>query len=217
MQRQIGTVYGVALNYRGILEELGQQMDQPPYKAPPRAPVLYIKTANTFRSAGEGVPLTADLAEVSIGAALGVVISKTATRVSEHEALDYVQGFVVVNDISVPHDSFYRPAVRHKCRDGFCSIGSLTPRSALNNPDALAVRVYVNDALMQENTTANLVRPIARLIADVTEFMTLSAGDVLLTGTPEKPPRVRVGDRVRIEIDQLGKLENVIVAEGGAA
>lgn len=133
------------------------------------------------------------------------------------EALDYVDGYAVVNDVSVPHDSFYRPAVRHKCRDGFCPIGPLTPRAAVGNPDALAVRVYVNDVLMQENTTANLVRPIAQLLADVTEFMTLSPGDVLLAGTPEKPPRARVGDRVRIEIDQLGKLENNIVAEGGAA
>jgi 5-oxopent-3-ene-1,2,5-tricarboxylate decarboxylase/2-hydroxyhepta-2,4-diene-1,7-dioate isomerase len=82
------------------------------------------------------------------------------------------------------------------------------------NPDALAVRVFVDGALRQENTTANLIRSTARLLADVTEFMTLSAGDVLLTGVPENAPLARAGQRVAIEIEGVGRLENPLVAEG---
>jgi 5-oxopent-3-ene-1,2,5-tricarboxylate decarboxylase/2-hydroxyhepta-2,4-diene-1,7-dioate isomerase len=213
MRAQTCTVFGALLNYKGALAALGDQVTQAPYKAPPQAPVLYIKTANTFSADGAAIPLSADVKEVQIGAALGIVIGKTATRVSTDKALDYVAGYVVVNDVSVPHDSFYRPAVRYKCRDGFCPIGEIVARDAVTNPDALRVCVYINDKLVQENTTANLVRPVARLIADVTDFMTLSPGDVLLVGTPENPPLARNGDQVVIEIEQVGRLSNTVGTE----
>jgi 5-oxopent-3-ene-1,2,5-tricarboxylate decarboxylase/2-hydroxyhepta-2,4-diene-1,7-dioate isomerase len=132
-------------------------------------------------------------------------------------ALDYVAGYVVVNDVSVPHESFYRPSIRLKCRDGFCPISAtLVESERVPNPDALAVRVFVDDVLRQQNTTANLIRSTARLIADITEFMTLSAGDVLLTGVPENAPLARAGQRVAIEIEGVGRLENPLVAEGQA-
>ena len=132
-----------------------------------------------------------------------------------------MQGYTVLNDVALHHASVYRPPIRQRCRDGFCPIGPwVIDRVAVPAPDRLALRVFVNGALRAENTTANLVRPIARLIADVTDFMTLSAGDVLHVGTPEQAPLARVGDRVSIEIDGVGWLENPVVAEadaGGAA
>lgn len=213
METQSRTVYGAALNYKGALAALADQVNQAPYKAPPQAPILYIKTANTFSADGAAIALPADVKEVQIGAALGIVIGKTACRVPAGQALDYVAGYTVVNDVSVPHASFYRPAVRHKCRDGFCPIGATVPRDAVRNPDALAVRVYINDKLVQQNTTANLIRPVAQLIADVTDFMTLSPGDILLVGTPENPPVAKAGDRVVIEIEQVGGLQNAVTAE----
>jgi 5-oxopent-3-ene-1,2,5-tricarboxylate decarboxylase/2-hydroxyhepta-2,4-diene-1,7-dioate isomerase len=122
-----------------------------------------------------------------------------------------------VNDVSVPHGSFYRPSIRFKCRDGFCPIGTaVVDRARVSNPDALRVRVFVEGVLRQENTTANLIRPTARLIADVTEFMTLAEGDMLLTGVPENAPLARAGQRVAIEIEGVGRLENPLVAEGRA-
>ncbi|HSO59079.1 MAG TPA: fumarylacetoacetate hydrolase family protein, partial [Paenisporosarcina sp.] len=114
----------------------------------------------------------------------------------------------------VPHDSIYRPAVQHKSRDGFCPIGPwIIDRHTVDNPDDLTIRVYINDELRQENSTRNLIRPVARLLADVTEFMTLSPGDVLLVGVPEEAPQATLGDKVRIEIAGIGTLENVIVEE----
>lgn len=209
-----GTVYGVLLNYRGALAALGDAVNQPPYKAPPKAPILYIKPANTWIGDGAPIPVPRDVAALQIGAALGVVIGRTACRVRAAEALDHVAGYTIVNDLSVPHDSYYRPSIRFKCRDGFCPIG---PRvvERVTDPDALAVRVFVDGALRQQNTTAHLIRPTAQLIADVTEFMTLSAGDVLLTGVPENAPLARAGERVAIEIEGVGRLENPLVAEGG--
>jgi 5-oxopent-3-ene-1,2,5-tricarboxylate decarboxylase/2-hydroxyhepta-2,4-diene-1,7-dioate isomerase len=212
-----GTVYGVLLNYRGALAALGDTVNEPPYKAPPKAPVLYIKPANTWIGDGAPIPVPGDAEALQMGAALGVVIGRTACRVPAESALDYVAGYTVVNDVSVAHESFYRPSIRFKCRDGFCPIGTaVVDRARVSNPDALRVRVFVEGVLRQENTTANLIRPTARLIADVTEFMTLAEGDMLLTGVPENAPLARAGQRVAIEIEGVGRLENPLVAEGRA-
>jgi 5-oxopent-3-ene-1,2,5-tricarboxylate decarboxylase/2-hydroxyhepta-2,4-diene-1,7-dioate isomerase len=211
------TVYGVLLNYKGALAALGDTVNEPPYKAPPKAPVLYIKPANTWIGDGAPIPVPGDVEALQMGAALGVVIGRTACRVPAESALDYVAGYTVVNDVSVPHGSFYRPSIRFKCRDGFCPIGTaVVDRARVSNPDALRVRVFVEGVLRQENTTANLIRPTARLIADVTEFMTLAEGDMLLTGVPENAPLARAGQRVAIEIEGVGRLENPLVAEGRA-
>lgn len=209
-----GTIYGALLNYKGAFAALGDAMYEAPYKGEPKAPVLYIKPANTVIGYGMPIPLPADVPELEIGAALGVVIGRTATRVNEAEALAYIAGYTVVNDVSIPHDSVYRPAVSQKCRDGFCPVGPwILERDAVADPDSLAVRVFINGELKQENTTANLIRNVARLIADITEFMTLNSGDVLLVGVPEGVPLAKAGDRVRIEINGVGSLENTIVQE----
>ncbi|WP_026677604.1 fumarylacetoacetate hydrolase family protein [Fictibacillus gelatini] len=217
-----GTVYGVLLNYKGALHTLGDAVNQPPYKEPPKAPILYIKPVNTYSGNGMPIPLPEGVEELEMGAALGVVIGKPATRVSTSQALEYVAGYTIVNDVSIPHDSVYRPAVNQKARDGFCPIGPwVIERDAVANPDQLRVRVFINDEMKQENTTANLIRSVSRLIVDVTDFMTLNKGDVLLVGVPEKAPLAKAGDRVRVEIDELGCLENTIVPEseltGGVA
>lgn len=209
-----GTIFGTALNYKGALEQLGDAVNEKPYNAPPIAPILYIKPANTFNRHGGAIPMPEGMNELEVGACLGLVVGKQATNVAEAEALDYIAGYTVVNDVSVPHASIYRPAVQHKSRDGFCPVGPwIVDQAAVANPNNLAIKVFINDELRQENTTANLIRPISKLFADVTAFMTLSAGDVLLVGIPEQAPRAQVGDSVRIEIEGVGTLENKVVQE----
>ena len=209
-----GTVIGTLLNYRGELEALGDAVHKPPHLLPPRAPVLYIKPANTWIAHGAPIPIPANLDAIAVGAALGIVIGRAATRVASARALEYVMGFTVVNDVHTPNPNLLQLAVRDRWRDGFCPIGPwVVERAAIANPDALAVRVRINGVERAVGTTANLVRSIATLIADVSEFMTLSAGDVLLAGVPEAAPTAMVGDRVRIEIDGIGALENELVGE----
>lgn len=141
-------------------------------------------------------------------------MGKQATRVKEEEALDYVQGYTVVNDVSIFHDSFYRPAVKYLARDGFCPIAmDMVERKLVGNPDNLPIRLWINGQLRQENNTSNLIRPVSRLIADVSQFMTLFPGDILLVGVPEGAPKAFVNDRVHIEIDGVGYLENIILPE----
>jgi len=209
--RLTGAVYGILLNHRSALNELGGKAALPPYDAPPRAPVLYIKPRNTLAASGDTVEIPAGMSELEVGPCLGMVIGRTACRVPEEDALRHVAGYLIVNDVSVPHDTFYRPSIRFKARDGFCPMGpAVVPRDAID-PDTLTLRTYVDGALVQTSSTADLVRCAARLLADVTEFMTLAPGDVLALGVAWPAPRVRAGQRVAIVADALGTLSNQFV------
>ena len=204
-----GAVYGALLNHRSALQMLGEAVNQPPYGAAPGAPVLYIKPRNTLARSGDVVRIPAGTSDLEVGACLGLVIGRAACRVSAARALDYVAGYLIVADVSIPHASFHRPSIRHKARDGYCPLGpAVTARAAIANPDALTIRVYLDDALVQTSSTGDLIRPAARLLADVTEFMTLAPGDVLAVGAAAPAPRIRPGQSLRIEIDGLGSLCN---------
>lgn len=213
-QTATGTLFGIALNYKGLLDARLPEFQQPPYQNPPLKPVLFIKTSNTRNSHGRDVVYPAGIERLQPGPALGVVIGKHASRVAEADAMNHVAGYCIVNEFSLPEDSYYRPAVKAKCRDGFCPIGpKLVPVDQVSNPNALNIRLLVNGEVRQENTTANWVRNIPQLIAELSEFMTLHEGDVLITGTPEGRVDVEPGDTVEVEIDGLGRLLNTIVAE----
>lgn len=208
-----GTLFGIALNYKGLLDSRLSEFNEPPYQKPPVKPVLFIKTPNTRNGDGQAVVAPAG-ERLQPGPALGVVIGKRASRVSQADALAHVAGYLIVNEFSLPEESYYRPAVKAKCRDGFCALGSeVTPVSQLADPHALSLKLLVNGEVRQENSTANLVRSIPQLIAELSEFMTLHEGDVLITGTPEGRVDVQPGDEVVVEISGLGRLTNTVVAQ----
>jgi len=208
------TVIGTLLNFKGSLDRYGSQLRSAPYNAPPRAPVLYIRPESTWSTDGQGIAVPRDVQSVELGATLGLVIGRTASRVSARRALEYVAGYVIANDLCVPHENIFRPAIKERCRDGFCSIGpAVADRAAVDDPDALGIRAYVNGELCQQSSTRDLVRPVSRLLADVTEFMTLHVGDVLLVGVPDRAPRAGIGDRIAAEIDCVGRLENRLIAD----
>lgn len=210
---RIGTVFGTLLNHRDALAALGDQVHAAPYKAPPKAPILYIKPRNTIVGDGDVVAVPADAPELEIGATLGIVICRTACNVSAGDALAFVAGYVIVNDISVPHASFYRPSMRFKCRDGFCPIGPFVPRDRIADPDALNISVAIDGEIVHRASTAGLIRPVATLLSDVTEFMTLRPGDVLCVGVAANAPRARAWQRVTITIEGLGRLDNTLIAQ----
>lgn len=210
----LGTVYGSLLNHHDALAALGEQVHAAPYKAPPQAPILYIKPRNTVVGHHVTVVVPAGVAELEMGATLGIVIGRTACKVAAADALQFVAGYTVVNDISVPHASLYRPSMRFKCRDGFCPIGpAVVARALVPTPDALAITVAVDGEVVQRSSTAGLIRPVAQLMADVTEFMTLYPGDVLMVGVAAGAPRARAGQRVTITVQHVGELENTLVSE----
>lgn len=207
-----GSVFGTLLNDSLALAELGDAVHAAPYKAPPKAPILYIKPANTQVGHGAPIPVPAGAEGLWAGAALGVVIGKTACRVTAADAMAHIAGYTVVTDFSVPHDSFYRPALPCKVRDRSCAIGPwVRAQQQVTNPDNLAIRVEVDGKVCLEATTATLIRSVATLLCDVSEFMTLAPGDILLAGVPAGIPVVTAGQTVAVEIDQVGRLENRLV------
>jgi 5-oxopent-3-ene-1,2,5-tricarboxylate decarboxylase/2-hydroxyhepta-2,4-diene-1,7-dioate isomerase len=215
--RLSGSVYGVLLNHAPALAALGDAVNAAPYKAPPKAPVLYVKPRNTQAGPGAAVQVPPGVSALQVGANLGAVIGRTACRVAEADALSHVAGYVIVDDLSVPHDSFYRPSVRLKALDGSCVIGpTVVPRAQVRDAHALGVRVFVDGERVHDADTGQRVRPLARLLADVTEFMTLSAGDILLLGTAANAPTASAGQSVAIEIDGLGRLEHTLVGAAAA-
>ena len=199
-----GTVYGTLLNFRAELKALAPQMTQPPYKAPPQAPVLYVKTANTWSPHGSEIAVPANVPEVEVGASVGMVIGEGGV----------VAGYVLMNDLSVPHASFFRPPVKFKCIDAFLGVGAAV-RDAREVPDAAALRVEVriNGELKQSVDFSQLHRPAARLLSDVTGFMTLAPGDVLMLGCDLGRPLARAGDRIDISSPGFATLSNTLVKE----
>ncbi|MGZ0716764.1 fumarylacetoacetate hydrolase family protein [Pseudomonas palleroniana] len=211
-----GTLFGVALNYQGLLDEHLAAFEQAPYQKPPTKPVLFIKPPNT-RNEHDGVVLHPAGERLQPGPALGVVIGRRASRVSLENAMAHVAGYVVVNEFSLPEDSYYRPAVKAKCRDGFCALGPrVVPRDQIANPNQLSLKLLVNGELRQENSTSNWVRDIPQLIVEISEFMTLHPGDVLITGTPQGRVDVQPGDKVEVEIEGVGRLVSHVQAENQA-
>jgi 5-oxopent-3-ene-1,2,5-tricarboxylate decarboxylase/2-hydroxyhepta-2,4-diene-1,7-dioate isomerase len=208
-----GTVYGVALNDPADLTALGDAVPQAPYKAAPKAPVLYIKPRNTWSKSGEVIVVPAGVEALRMGAALGVVIARPACRLSEAEALAHVAGWCVINDVAVPHASWYRPSVPCLARDGFCVVGEMVPTASIADPDALPFCVEIDGKRVQQTSTAGRVRGVAQLIADLSEFMTLHPGDIVMTGLTHQPPQARAGQRVVIRFDGLPMIENTLVAE----
>lgn len=195
-----GTVYGTLLNFRSEFDAMASQMNEAPYKAPPRAPVLYVKTANTFSPAGAAIAVPARVPEVEIGATIGLVMGAGGA----------VAGCVLMNDLSIPHASFYRPPVKFKCLDGFLGVGAEVRDI---DPAAAQIEVRINGELRQTVRFDALVRPQAQLLADVAEFMTLAEGDVLLLGCDAPRPHARAGDRIELRSDALGTLTNTLVPE----
>ena len=213
-----GVVYAALLNHRASLAALGAAVDAAPYKGAPKRVVLAVKPRNALVAAGGTVEVDADAPELEVSASLGIVIGTTACAVSEAEALRHVAGYLIVADCTVPHASHYRPQIRAMARDASCVLGPrVVPPAEAGDPDAITVRVFVDGRPVQTTSTAEHVRSVARLIAEISDFMTLGPGDILLAGSAPDAPRVRAGARIAIEMERLGRLDAQVATSAARA
>jgi 5-oxopent-3-ene-1,2,5-tricarboxylate decarboxylase / 2-hydroxyhepta-2,4-diene-1,7-dioate isomerase len=200
-------VIGLALNFADHAEELG--LGEPP------EPALFFKPLTSLIGHRSAVIAPPNIEYMHYEAELGVVIGRSARKVKAADAMDYVLGYTMANDVTVRdfvHDMF-RPPVKAKGFDTFGPMGPYLVTDEIDDPHNLGLRTYVNNELRQEGHTSLLVRNIPALIEYITEFMTLEPQDVILTGTPKGLSHIYPGDVVRVEVDGLGKLENTIVAD----
>ena len=209
-----GKIICVGLNYRDHAKETG--------KAVPTEPVLFSKFANSVVGPGADVVVPPEAAgQVDYEAELAVVIGRRASRVAADDALDHVAGYACANDVSARSLQFRSGQwLLGKAIDTFLPLGPwLVPADEVPDPQALGIRCLVNDELLQDSDTGQMVFGVAELIGFISRTLTLEPGDLLVTGTPSgvgmaaDPPRfLRPGDRMRVEIDGLGQLDNTVRA-----
>lgn len=218
-----GAVYGTLLNDRGTLEAMGEALAQPPYNAPPKAPILYVRPRNTWSGHGARIAVPDAEPGVAVGGSLGIVIGRPAVHVAVADAMAFVAGYTTLGDLCIPHESVYRPAVPLRARDGFCVIGpALVARRHVANPDAVRIAITVNEQPAFVTTTAACIRGVAQMLADITEFMTLLPGDIVTLGAPQDAPIAHAGDEVRVCVADWEPLafslhaEDALAAEGRA-
>lgn len=203
-----GKVVAIGLNYAEHARETG--------KEPPAEPVVFGK--NTTAVIGINQPITwhtSEAKEVDFEGELAVVIGKKAQRVAEADALDYVFGYTIGNDVSA-RDLQKEQWLRAKGMDTFCPLGPLlVTKDEVPDPQALTIQTKVNGMVMQDGSTADMIQSVRALIAYLSRYFTLEPGDVIMTGTPpgvgkaRKPPvYLHDGDTVEITINGLGTLVN---------
>ena len=206
-----GKIVGVGLNYRDHAAEAGQPL--------PDEPVLFGMSSNSVIGPGEAIEIPPAASEVDFEAELGVVIGRAAHRVSVGEALGHVAGYVCVNDVTARDLQFQGGQwFRGKSVDTFLPVGPwMSTADEIRDPQALRIRCMVNDEVMQDSTTSEMVFGVAELISYVTQTITLHPGDIIATGTPagvgftRQPPRfLRPGDQVTVEIEDIGALTNPV-------
>lgn len=206
-----GKIICVGHNYREHILEMGREL--------PTHPVIFAKFANTILGPDDDIPFYPISEQLDYEAEFTFVVGKQARNVSEEDALDYVAGYTITNDVT------YRDIQRRtlqwlqgKTVDGSAPMGPyLVTADELQDPSGLDVVLTVNGEVRQKTNTANLVFSVQKLVAFLSNLMTLEPGDVVLTGTPggvgvamTPPTFLKDGDVVRIEIDKVGALENKV-------
>jgi 2-keto-4-pentenoate hydratase/2-oxohepta-3-ene-1,7-dioic acid hydratase in catechol pathway len=200
----------VGLNYRDHAEEQGVAL--------PERPLLFAKWPNTLIGDGDPIRIPAISKQVDYEAELGVVIGRRARGVSVDDALSFVEGYVVANDVSGRDLQFSDGQwVRGKSLDTFLPVGDLVPAGDVPDPQALAVRAVLNGETMQDSSTSNMVFGVAEVIAFVSQAITLELGDLIITGTPagvgafrDPPVWMKPGDEITIEIEGVGSITNPV-------
>ncbi len=203
-----------ALNYRQHYAGLAEKFSTAPYQSPPRAPCFFIKPENTI-TAHNALVQFPDSAEAMVaGAALAVVMAESGFKIPAEAAMDYVAGYTVFNDFSLPEVSFFRPPVISKCFDSSGPLGpAIINKAAIADPHLLKIQTMINGEVKQQASTADMILSLPQLIQAVSDFMTLQADDVLVTGFPAARPKVQVGDEVQVMIAGVGTLTSYIVSE----
>lgn len=209
-----GKIVCVGLNYRDHAQEGGLEL--------PKAPLLFAKWPNTLIGDGEPIVLPPESTQVDYEAELGVVIGSVARRVAERDALDHVEGYLCLNDVTARDLQFGDGQwTRGKSPDTFCPVGPrLVAREEIDDPQALGIRCILNGEAMQDSSTAQMIFSVAEIIAYVSQIITLEPGDLIATGTPAgvgifRDPKILLkdGDEVSIEIDGVGTLTNPVQKE----
>lgn len=209
---EVGTVIALGLNYADHARELAKELAT----TAPDEPLVFLKGPGTLIGHRGFTRRPKDVSFMHGECELAVVIGRTARRVGRAEAMAHVAGYTVCNDYAIRDylENWYRPNLRVKNRDGCTALGPWFVDAAdVPDPHALRLCSRVNGKLTQQGHTGSMIHRLPELIEYLSSFMTLQAGDVILTGTPEGVVNVDVGDEVVCEIEGIGSLVNTLVGD----
>lgn len=196
----------VGRNYPEHARELGNEV--------PAEPLIFLKPPSSLIASGDTIVYPKLSARVDYEGELGLIIGRRARKVKPENAMDYVLGYTCVNDVTA-RDLQRKDGqwTRGKGFDTFCAAGPwMVSRDELSLGNVRLV-TRVDGAVKQEGRPADMLFPVSVIIAYVTSFMTLEAGDLIATGTPPGVGPVQPGSKVQVEIAGIGLLENIVVAE----
>ncbi len=198
-----GKIMCVGRNYREHAKEMGNEV--------PTTPLVFIKPASAVVGTGDAIVLPPGIGRVDFEGEIGLVIGRTLRRATPAACAAAVQGVVAVNDVSARDLQKADPQWwRAKGQDTFCPIGPMTA----GTPDfgALELVTRVNGQERQRGRSADMVFPIPELISFISQSVTLEAGDVVITGTPEGVGPLVPGDVVEVEVVGWSRVTNPVVA-----
>lgn len=202
-------IYGLALNFADHARELN-------FAELPEEPIPFIKNPSSVVAHMAPVVRPAGVRYMHYEGELGVVIGRTARKVSRDQAMHHVSGYTICNDFTVRDfvGNFYRPPIKAKGFDTFGPVGPwIVDAADIPNPHQLSIQTRVNGELRQDGNTRNLIFNIPALIEWFSQFMTLAPGAIISTGTPHGLSDVQPGDTVEVRIEAIGSLINSIVGE----
>jgi 2-keto-4-pentenoate hydratase/2-oxohepta-3-ene-1,7-dioic acid hydratase in catechol pathway len=208
-----GKIICVGLNYHDHAEEQDEEV--------PERPLLFGKADTAVTNPGDPIIHPKDIEQVDYEVELGVVVGRTAKDVPAEDALDYVAGYTVINDVSARDAQFAdEQFYRGKSYDTFAPMGPVLVPEAQLDPNELDVACRVNGETKQESNTEEFIFDVEELLEYISAVTTLHPGDVISTGTPggvgifRNPPELlEPGDTVNVEIEGIGTLTNPVVAE----
>ena len=211
----VGKFLCIGLNFHDHAAETGLPI--------PAHPILFMKATSSISGPGDDIMRPRNAKQIDWEVELGVVIGKPAKYVTEDEALDYVAGYCVVNDLSERHFQMHLTGqwTKGKSCDGFGPIGPyLLTRDEVPDPQNLDMSVTVNGTTMQNGNSRDMIFSVRQIIAHLSELMTLHPGDIIATGTPagvgmgQKPDPVYLqdGDEIVATIAGLGSQRQLVVA-----
>jgi 2-keto-4-pentenoate hydratase/2-oxohepta-3-ene-1,7-dioic acid hydratase in catechol pathway len=189
-----GKIIALHLNYPSRAAQRGKSPEQPSY---------FLKPSTSYAPSGGTVERPAGTELLGFEGEVALVIGRAARRVAPEDAWAHVSGVTAANDLGV-YDLRYADAgsnLRSKGGDGFTPIGPTVIDAGLIDPAALRIRTWRNGGLVQNDTTAELLFPFARIVADLSQLITLEPGDVILTGTPAGASVALPGDVLEVEVD----------------
>ncbi len=200
-------IVALGLNYRDHAAEFGHPV--------PEEPLIFLKPSTAVIGPEADIIYPRMSRRVDYEAELAVIIGKTAHRVAEEKALDYVLGYTCFNDVTArdlqKKDGLF---TRAKGFDTFAAMGPWI-ETDIGDPDNVMVEAYLNGERRQHSSTSNMVFGVRHLISFISQVMTLLPGDVIATGTPSGIGPMRPGDVVEVRVEGIGTLRNRVLAEEG--